>query len=91
MSSRNFALAQTMPDTGRSSYVRVTSGPRPVSMQLAIDAVHIRQLAEDIASGVVSGERLPHMLNQLAARLEQLEATSSALEDAAALAMGRAG
>ncbi len=88
---RNMAFATTQPDTGRTSYVRTTTGPRPVSMQLAIDAVQIRQLAEDIASGVVTGARVPHMLAQLATRLESLEATASALEDAAALAMGRAG
>jgi hypothetical protein len=85
------AFANTMPDTGRSSYVRVTTGARPVSMHLCVDAVHVRQLAEDIACGVVSGARVPHMLHQLASRLESLEATASALEDAAALAMGRAG
>ncbi len=74
--------------SSRSSYVRVTSGPRPISMPLAVDGALVRQFADDVESGVMAPARLADQLRMLAARLEKLEAVASGVEDAAQAAMG---
>lgn len=90
MADRNIELSRTLPGESRGSYVRCTSGARPLSMPLAIDAALVRQFADDVEAGVLPQGRLADQLRMLAGRLERLEASASGLEDAASVAMGTA-
>lgn len=81
--TRNIALAATLPDGDRPSYVRCRTGA-PLSEDLAQDALRVREFAEDIAAGMMTREQLVEKLVMLSDRLAKHERAAVALEDCAA-------
>jgi hypothetical protein len=91
MTTRNFELAQTLPDTGdRISEVRVTTGNHPVSSPLRRKAAAVEAFAADVASGLYVDRDavLADKLRMLAATLESSAAEAERIEQLVMSTMG---